>query len=65
MTHTERHQLDEMIRLKKEQQTLRLWMPIGRLIRWNNWEITENVESQVEEDPGSFGILLVHSHFLI
>ena len=55
----ERHQLDEMIRLEKERQTLRLWTPIGRLIRWNNWEITEDVEGEADEDPGSF---LVHYH---
>ena len=54
-TH-ECHQLDEMIRLEKERQTLKLWTPIGRLIRWNNWEITENVGGEGDEDPGSFGI---------
>ena len=43
-----------MIRLERERRTVRLWTPVGRLIKWNEWEIAENVvvENERDEDPG-------------
>ncbi|KAG6842832.1 hypothetical protein H0H93_003275, partial [Arthromyces matolae] len=44
--------LDEMIRLEKERNTQRLWTPVERLFRWNNWQLSDTVRNGDDEDPG-------------
>ncbi|KAG5730014.1 hypothetical protein E4T56_gene20195 [Termitomyces sp. T112] len=43
--------IDEMIRLEKERTTQRLWTPVERLFRSNNWQITDNSQHAEDEDP--------------
>ncbi|KAG6834116.1 hypothetical protein H0H93_011818, partial [Arthromyces matolae] len=43
--------LDEMIRLEKERNTQRLWTPVERLFRWNNWQLSDTVRNGDDEDP--------------
>ncbi|KAG6846519.1 hypothetical protein H0H93_013453, partial [Arthromyces matolae] len=43
--------LDEMIRLEKERNTQRLWTPVKRLFRWNNWQLSDTVRNGDDEDP--------------